>query len=336
MTAALSSRLGDMYMPETSVPLLQVSGLTARIASHEVLTDVALALDTGQLLGLVGETGSGKTLACRSIMGLMPRLGGEITGGTVVLNGTDISGLPEREWHRLRGRELAFVPQGSLTGLDPVMKVGRQITETVRILDPEARVDTRVRELLEMVELTEVDKVLSSYPHQLSGGMRQRVMIALAIAGRPRLLLADEPTTALDVTVQRSILELLRMLCLTTGMGMVIVTHDLGVIETVTDRVAIMYAGTTVETGSTQEVLARPQHPYTRALLSARPSARNSGERLVAIGGQPPGPGEWPEGCRFATRCPRVQDQCVADRPTLTLLAGGHPAACIRQSDLVE
>ena len=323
-------------MSDAPVDLLTVAGLRARIGPNEVLTDVEFSVQSGQLLGLVGETGSGKTLACRSLMGLMPRIGGEVTAGSMVLRGTEISKLSQREWHALRGREVAFVPQGSLTGLDPVMKVGGQLAETIRHLDPDANVGDRAHELLEMVEMADPDGVLRSYPHQLSGGMRQRAMIALSIAGRPKLLLADEPTTALDVTVQRSILGMLRMLCETTGMGMVIVTHDLGVIETITDRVAIMYAGTTVETGNTRELLSRPQHPYTKALLRARPSARRPGTRLQAIAGQPPGPGEWPEGCRFASRCPDVEERCRTLQPALTTMIGGHKGACLRQVELID
>jgi oligopeptide/dipeptide ABC transporter ATP-binding protein len=317
-------------------PLLEVRDLSVQIGHHEVLSGVDLSIRSGRCLGLVGETGSGKTLTCRAVIGLLPRIGADVTQGSIMFDGRDLVPLRQRDWHRLRGREIAFVPQSSLTGLDPVMTVGRQLAETIRLLDPEADVRTRAMELLDMVEMPNPQQTLNRYPHQLSGGMRQRAMIALAIVGRPKLLLADEPTTALDVTVQRAILELLTTLRQATGMGLIIVTHDLGVVESITDDVAIMYAGSTVELGATNNVLSRPQHPYTRALLDSRPSARMDGARLTAIPGQPPSPGEWPSGCRFAPRCPFVQDRCREQAPELAALPGGHRAACLRQAELVH
>jgi oligopeptide/dipeptide ABC transporter ATP-binding protein len=320
----------------SSSALLEVRDLSVRIGHHDVLSGVDLSVGAGRCLGLVGETGSGKTLTCRALIGLLPRIGAEVTHGSITFDGRDLVPFRQRAWHRLRGREIAFVPQSSLTGLDPVMTVGRQLAETIRLLDPEAEVRRRAVELLDMVEMPNPQQTLTRYPHQLSGGMRQRAMIALAIVGRPKLLLADEPTTALDVTVQRAILDLLTTLRRATHMSLIIVTHDLGVVETVTDDVAIMYAGSTIETGATKDVLSRPQHPYTRALLDARPSARAEGARLTTIPGQPPGPGEWADGCRYAPRCPFVQDRCHEHVPQLTAIPHGHPAACLRQEELVH
>jgi oligopeptide/dipeptide ABC transporter ATP-binding protein len=316
--------------------LLEVRDLAARIGHHEVLSGVNLAVGAAQCLGLVGETGSGKTLTCRALIGLLPRIGAEVTHGSVLFEDRDLVPLRQRDWHRLRGREIAFVPQSSLTGLDPVMTVGRQLAETIRLLDPQAQPRSRALELLDMVEMPNPKQTLDRYPHQLSGGMRQRAMIALAIVGRPKLLLADEPTTALDVTVQRSILELLSTLRQATHMSLIIVTHDLGVVESVTDDVAIMYAGSTVEIGATKDVLSRPQHPYTRALLDSRPSARAEGARLTTIPGQPPSAGDWPDGCRYAPRCPFVQNRCRERVPQLTSMPHGHLAACLRQEELLS
>jgi oligopeptide/dipeptide ABC transporter ATP-binding protein len=342
----LAEEGGDIRSPHTvrtlgSEPspvnqLLEVCGLAATIGSREVLSDVNLAADDGELLSVVGETGSGKTLTCRAIVGLLPRLGGQVTAGRILLRGQDLTPLSEREWHRLRGRRIAFVPQSSLLGLDPVMTIGRQLTETVQVLDQISTPAARALELLEMVEMPRAREVVKSYPHQLSGGMRQRVMIALALAGNPELLLADEPTTALDVTVQRTILELLDRLRREANLTVLMVTHDLDVVEAVSDSVAVMYAGMTVELGPVADVLQSPQHPYTRALLAARPSSRKEGERLATISGLPPAPEEWPTGCRFAPRCRYVDDRCVAEVPSLTHLPGHHAAACIRQDELPD
>ena len=314
--------------------ILTVTDLAATIVKREVLTAVSFAVRPGEALGVVGETGSGKTLSCRAVMGLLPRLGGRITGGSIVFDGTDTVGYSERQWHRLRGRQLALVPQSSMSSLDPVMTIGSQLSETIKLLDPGVNVKERALELLDQVEMPRAQEVLGTYPHQLSGGMRQRAMIALAITGRPRVLIADEPTTALDVTVQRSILELLGELRRSTGMSLIIVTHDLAVIEAVTDRVAIVYAGMTVESGVTADVLTHPAHPYTRALLAARPSARKQNERLAAIAGVPPTPEDWPVGCRFAPRCAHVQERCLAARPPLEIANTGQAVACVRHAEL--
>lgn len=317
-----------------STALLRVEALSAAMGDREVLSDVSFAIEKGQVLGLVGETGSGKTMTCRAIMGLLDRAGGQITGGRIAFRGTTLTGRKAGAWTALRGREVALVPQSSLTGLDPVMTIGRQVEETVRLLDKAASPAQRCHELLEMVEMPTIDRVLKSYAHQLSGGMRQRAMIALAMAGRPSLLVADEPTTALDVTVQRAILEILRGLCDTEGLGVIIVTHDLGVVAAIGDLVAVMYAGMTVEVGAVSEVLARPQHPYTVALLNARPGVRRSSERLMSIAGSPPAPEDWLAGCRFAPRCSQATEECGAWAPHLLDMDGGHAAACIRQEEL--
>jgi oligopeptide/dipeptide ABC transporter ATP-binding protein len=320
---------------DDSSAILEVRDLQVTFGKRELLSSVNLSVGRGEALGIVGETGSGKTLSCRAVMGLLPRLGGRITGGEIVFEQQRLTQLSEPEWHALRGRRLALVPQSSLSGLDPVMTVGRQLTETVRYLDPDADPSRRAIELLERVEMPRAQEVLRSHAHQLSGGMRQRAMIALAIVGNPAVLIADEPTTALDVTVQRAILDLLADLRKQLSMSLVIVTHDLSVIEAVTDRVAIMYAGLTCEFGLTRVVLDKPRHPYTRALLATRPALHQIGTRLTVIGGTPPSPDDWPPGCRFAPRCPHVLDRCVIDQPSLVDVSEHGKVACVRHDELI-
>jgi oligopeptide/dipeptide ABC transporter ATP-binding protein len=307
---------------------LTVSGLGVEIGGLPVLSDVTLSLPSHGVLGLVGETGSGKSLTCRALMGLLPRIGGKAVAGSIDFDGTELTELDDRGWSRVRGRQIGFVPQASLNALDPVMTVGAQLREAVHHLDPGAEVKARSIELLEMVRLPDPHGVLRRYPHELSGGMRQRVMIALALTGRPRLLLADEPTTALDVTVQKAILDVFSDLRTATGMSLLLVTHDLGVVADAADAVAVMYGGTVVELGPTAEVMSAPTHPYTAALLGARPTVRSEGERLVTIPGVPAVPGQWPTGCRFAPRCSFAREECRVEQPRLLPVADGRSRAC--------
>jgi oligopeptide/dipeptide ABC transporter ATP-binding protein len=314
--------------------LLAVDSLAVRVGPQEILSQVKFSLRAGECLGVVGETGSGKTMTARVLTGTLERIGAAVLRGSAQFGEVELSTLDKRGWRALRGRRVALVPQGSLSSLDPVMSVGRQLTEAVRELrtadDPRAV----ALDLLAQVRMPRPEEVFRSYPHELSGGMRQRVMIALALAGEPELLIADEPTTALDVTVQRQILVLLRTLQRERGMSLVIITHDLGVVEAITDTVAVMYAGTTVEVGPTASVLADPRHPYTRALLAARPSAAGPGERLMDIQGHTPRPRDWPTGCRFAPRCAHAQPRCAAGLPELAPVGGEHWSACVRTEEL--
>jgi len=321
--------------PRRTDPLLAVRDLRVRVGGQELLTHVDFELEAGTCLSLVGESGSGKSLTCRAITGTMPRIGGEICGGSVVLDGDELVGVPEREWRRIRGRRVALVPQASLSSLDPVMTIGRQLAETIKRHDRGANVRERTLELLRQVALPNPELVAKSYPHELSGGMRQRVVIALAIAPRPTLLLADEPTTALDVTVQRGILELLRDLCKAQSISLVLVTHDLAVVESIADRVAIVYAGMTIEEGSVRDVFDNPRHPYTRALLAARPALDDGTRgRPARIAGSPPAPEDWAPGCRFAPRCPHATDVCAAQLPPAVAVGVKHRAACIRVEEI--
>jgi oligopeptide/dipeptide ABC transporter ATP-binding protein len=314
--------------------VLEARSLAVAVGSREILTRVDFSLEAGRCLGIVGETGSGKTMTTRLLTGTLDRIGGRVVRGNAIFDGLDLATVEPRRWRSLRGRRIALVPQASLSSLDPVMTVGRQLTEAVRELRGSDQPRTIALELLDQVRMSRRAEVFSSYPHQLSGGMRQRVMIALALAGRPTLLVADEPTTALDVTIQRQILTLLADLQAETGMTLVLVTHDLGVIESIADAVAVMYAGTTVEFGPTGQVLSDPAHPYTRALLAALPTAAARHARLMDIPGHAPSPREWSVGCRFAPRCQHSDERCVGQLPPLATVGDRRKAACVRVGEI--
>jgi ABC-type dipeptide/oligopeptide/nickel transport system ATPase component len=266
--------------------LLAASDLSISIGEKHLVNGVSLNVRAGECVALVGESGSGKSLTCRALLGTLHRIGASMTGA-LTIDGRDMSSATEHDWRTLRGKNVGFVPQASMAGLDPVMRVGQQLLETIRLHDgPGTNLKVRALELLAQVEMPDPEKVYRSYPHQLSGGMRQRVMIALALAGRPKVLIADEPTTALDVTVERAILDLLSKLCREEQMGLLLVTHDLGVVRRSAQRVYVMRAGQLVEHGETAEVLARPTHPYTIALLAADPALVQPGQRLIGVAGE--------------------------------------------------
>ena len=293
----------------------------------------AVSFDLGahESLGVVGESGSGKTVLSRTIMGLQPRRGVGVTG-SVLLNGIEVVGATEEAKRELWGRQVAMVFQDPMTSLNPVVKVGKQIDEVLRVrlgMD-RAAARTRAIELLEMVGIPAAATRYGAYPHSLSGGMRQRVVIAIALAGSPQLLLADEPTTGLDVTIQAQILNLLDEVQGRLGMSMILVTHDLGVVATRTSRLVVMYAGRVVETGTTRDVFARHRMPYTRALLESSPKVSNpSHTRLAAIPGRPPNLLDLPAGCAFAPRCAYATDRCRSERPVLEPAGEpGHLFAC--------
>ena len=316
-------------------PILEVIDLKTHFQTERgvvrAVDGVSLEVRRGTVVGIVGESGSGKTVLSRSIMGLLPRKG-TVRSGEVRFDGRVVSKLTDRQFRSLRGLELSMVFQDSMSSLNPVVKIGRQITEVVEfhkgLATPEAR---RVAlELLRAVEVPDPERRLGEYPHQLSGGMRQRVAIAMALVCEPKLLLADEPTTALDVTVQAHVLDLLQDLQAERGMAMVLVTHDLGVVAGRTDEIVVMYAGRVVERAPTRTLFSDMQMPYTEALLRSVP--RIDGPRhatFVTIGGRPPDLWNPPPGCRFAPRCPRAQDRCHAAEPPLTAAATpGHEYAC--------
>ncbi len=295
---------------------------------------VSLALARGEALALVGESGSGKSLTALALLGLAPS-GGRIAAGEVLLGGTDLLALPGRRRRELRGRRIGYVPQDTGGALDPVLTVGTQLLETLAVHRAlrGAAARARATALLAEVGLPDPEGMLGRYAHELSGGMRQRVLIALALAGEPEVLVADEPTTALDVTVQAQILELLGGLRESRGMALLLVTHDLGLVAGHADRVAVMYAGRIVEEASVTALFAGPAHPYTRALLAAVPRVDGPAAPPRPIPGSVPDPSAWPTGCRFHPRCPDVVARCRAESPELAALGGRPPgvphiAAC--------
>jgi peptide/nickel transport system ATP-binding protein len=313
-----------------SSPLLQIKDLDVSIGRLEILRGVSLDVEAGAAVGLVGETGSGKTMTVRAACGLLARAGARAVNGSIAVAGEDVTCATERTWRRFRGRTLALVPQSSMSGLDPLMSVGRQLKETVKLLRPdETDADAEVARLLGAVSLEPDRRLLQAYSHELSGGMRQRVMIALALAGDPKLLVADEPTTALDATIQTEIVQLLLELQRERDLGLLVVSHDIGLIEAMTAVTVVMYAGRVVEIGPTQEVLRSPAHPYTKALLEALPERAEPGERLAVIAGQPPAPGEVRTGCAFAPRCPQADAACFEREPALIEIAPGRRVACV-------
>jgi oligopeptide/dipeptide ABC transporter ATP-binding protein len=313
--------------------LLEARGLTITLPQRDgrrvaVVDGVDLAVRRGEILGLAGESGSGKTIAMLAALGLLPH--GARTGGELLLDGVDLLTLPERELRALRGRDVAMVFQDPMTSLHPMLSVERQLTEHTRHHEGLSRQAARARavELLETVRIPDPRSALKAYPHQFSGGMRQRIAIASALACRPKLLIADEPTTALDVTVQAGILRLLDRLRAEQGITVVVITHDLGVMSAIADRVAVMYAGRILEDGPRQRVLGRPRHPYTRGLLDALPHPEDEQSPLRPIAGVPPAPSDLPTGCPFHPRCPHAVPACSTDRPPLLQVAAGHASAC--------
>ncbi len=316
-------------------PLLQVRDLRTyfRTESGEARAVDGVSFDVapGEVLGLVGESGSGKSVTSLSVMRLVPEPPGEILAGSSVrFRGRELLELDRRSMRRVRGNDIAMIFQEPMTSLNPVYRVGKQIEEPLRLHWRLRRTEARARavELLRLVGIADPDKRVDEYPHQLSGGMRQRVMIAMALACEPDLLIADEPTTALDVTIQAQILELLGELRQRLGMAMILITHDLGVVAEVCDRVAVMYAGQIVETGTVRQIFGEPRHPYTEGLLRAMPRLGGRSERLAVIPGTVPAPTAWPVGCRFHDRCPYRWDLCVREHPPLLDAGKGRASRC--------
>ena len=310
---------------------LRTTFATAAGAAHAV-DGVSLSLDAGRTVGLVGESGCGKTITALSIIRLVPPPG-HIAAGAIEFAGRDLLQLPERAMRAVRGAEIAMIFQEPTTSLNPVFTIGDQIAEAIRLHRDVSRSAAREQtiEMLRTVEIPEPERRVDAYPHQLSGGMRQRVMIAMALSCRPKLLIADEPTTALDVTIQAQILDLLGALQRRFGMALLLVTHDLGVVAERADEVAIMYAGRIVERGSVTEVFRAPLHPYTRGLLDSIPKVGTARQRrLDAIPGVVPDLLRLPSGCRFRDRCALAIADCAAAPPPLGEHAPGHWAACIR------
>jgi oligopeptide/dipeptide ABC transporter ATP-binding protein len=330
-----------MPSPEATppaAPLLDMAGLITTVrtprGSFHGVDEVSLRVQAGRTLCLAGESGSGKSLTALSIMGLLPEAA-QVEAGVLRFEGRDLLSLPPPERRRLRGQAMAMIFQEPMTALNPVLDIGTQVAEALRIHGvPKAQALERALAMLERVRIADAPRRMRDFPHQLSGGMKQRVMIATALIHRPRLVIADEPTTALDVTLQAQVLALLKELQDEIGMGMVFVTHDLGVVAEIADEVAVMYAGRIVERAPVQALFARPAHPYTRGLLDARPRAgqtKDNTPQLGLIPGRVPSPLDWPAGCRFQARCTRAQARCKEAVPPPTAVAGsaaGHEAAC--------
>ena len=323
-------------MVSAATPVLSVVDLAVEFASPvgvvRAVAGVSFSVSAGETLAILGESGSGKSVTAQAAMGLIPA-----TAGQVFLDGVDVLSLSEDARRRLRGSRVAMIFQDPLSALNPVFPVGFQIAEMFRVHRGMRRKEANARavELLERVRIPSAAQRAGEYPHQFSGGMRQRVMIAMALALDPAVLIADEPTTALDVTVQAQILDLLDQLRAETGMGVVLITHDLGVAAEVADHVAVMYAGRIVETGPAEAVLTDPRHPYTAGLLASLPTEGQSGRRLEPIRGAPPSLSHIPAGCAFHPRCPHMAPVCVEAVPPLIALGdGSRQSACVRVAEV--
>jgi oligopeptide/dipeptide ABC transporter ATP-binding protein len=291
---------------------------------------ISFDLHEGETLGIVGESGCGKSMTALTLMRLLPRPAGRIIGGEVLLDGEDLLKLSEREMRQVRGRRMAMILQDPQTSLNPVFSIGDQLAEVLRRgRQPSAlgRIKERAIEVLRQVNVADPERRLQNYPHQMSGGMKQRVVGAMAIAPRPRVLIADEPTTALDVTIQLQYLNLLKQIQRETGVSIIFITHDFGVVAKMCDRAVVLYAGRVVEQGAVRTLFTRPAHPYTQALMASVPRMDRLAERLHSIEGKPPALFDLPAGCRFAPRCPHAFERC-AEYPPLFEVEASHTAAC--------
>ncbi len=303
----------------------------------EAVNDVSYDVDEGETLGLVGESGCGKSVSALSVLRLISWPPGRIVGGSIRFLGKDLLKLSDAEIRRVRGRQIAMVFQEPMTSLNPVLTIGLQITETLEhhLGMSDAQADARAVELLGMVGISDPERRLKQYPHHLSGGMRQRVMIALALSCEPKLIIADEPTTALDVTIQAQILELMKDLSKRLGVALIIITHNLGVVARYADRVNVMYAGKIVEEGTAEQIYHNPHHPYTIGLLASVPRMdQHRGKRLVPIDGQPPDLTKLDNGCAYRPRCRWAIDRCADEIPPLEHVGDGQKAACFRSHEL--
>ena len=315
------------------MPVLEVRDLEVSFGPLRILRGVSFDLESGQTLGVVGESGCGKSMTGFAIMGMLPP-GGKITNGSIKIDGKELVGLRERKLREVRGEQIALVMQDPFTSLNPMMRIGSQIAEALRLHHGLGRAEAWKQsvEMLDKVGVPAPENAAKRYPHQLSGGQRQRVVIAMAFACKPQVLIADEPTTALDVTLQAQILRLLRELQEKEGTAVMLISHDIGAIASVSQRIAVFYAGRIVEVGPAERVLRHAAMPYTRALLNAIPTTGK--KRLEAIGGQPPDLSNLPQGCPFSPRCPFVIEKCK-EEPGLLDVEAGHRSACWRASEII-
>jgi peptide/nickel transport system ATP-binding protein len=320
-------------------PVVEVQDLTVTFAREgntiRAVNGISFSLKRGEVLTVIGESGSGKSVMLRTVLGMVP--GYARIGGKVMVKGVDMTTLSPDARSSMRGRDVSMIFQEPATAFDPVYTVGEQIAETIVRHEGVSRITAmaRAKDLLDLVAIPSAERRLKNFPHEMSGGMRQRAMIALALACNPSVLLADEPTTALDATVQIQLLVLLRKLQRELDMALIFVTHDMGVAAEISDRVAVMYAGRFVETGTVEDVLLDPHHPYTSGLLSSTVHAGMRGQSLQTIAGSPPDLRRLPRGCSFAPRCAHAIEACSAEVPTERWLSGSHNAACIRMGEMV-
>ncbi len=322
-------------------PLLAVNNLVTEFATDEgqvrAVDDVSFAIEKGATLGIVGESGCGKSVTALSIMRLLPQPMGQIKSGEILFQGENLTGLPLSRMEKIRGNEIAMVFQEPMTALNPVHTIGRQLTEVLYLHKTKSKTEAtrQAMQMLDRVGIPAPDVRMGEYPHQLSGGMRQRVVIAMALACKPSLLIADEPTTALDVTIQAQILELIKELQNEMGMAVILITHDLGVIAETCQSVLVMYAGRVAETGSVFDIFDRPSHPYTKGLLASIPRLESPPKsKLPIIPGMVPGLLDLPVGCRFENRCLYRKDSCTKSLPVLDVVAGAHQVACFEWQKL--
>ena len=308
--------------------LLKLDDISVSIGNLGLLDRISLSVGRGQVVGLVGESGSGKSLTAMAAIGLLPLIGGRVTKGTVQFDGQDMAAMTETRRRKLRGARIGFVTQNPMTALDPVQRIGEQVDVVSRLHLGLSRADARARtlDLLTRLRIPEAGAVVDAWPHQLSGGMKQRIVIAMALAGDPDLIIADEPTTALDVTVQAQIIQILGSLVRERGVALLLITHDMGVVAQVCDRVAVLYAGRLAEEGAVGPIFAAPAHPYTAALIGCIPQDGMAKGGLTGIPGAVPSAAAFPAGCRFHPRCPRASDLCRSTVPPILRNDAGRVA----------
>ena len=315
--------------------LLQVRELETTFFTDDgaipAVDHISFCLKEGEILGIVGESGCGKSVTSLSIMGLVPSPPGKITSGEILLDGKDLTKLSQKEMRKIRGQEIAMIFQEPMTSLNPLFTIGNQLTEAILIHHKswsKKKASARAVEMMKLVGLPRAEELLKEYPHQLSGGMRQRVMIAMALVCDPKILIADEPTTALDVTIQAQILQLMKDLNVRLNTAVMLITHDLGVVAETCERVIVMYNGQIVEEGPVELIFKNPEHPYTKGLIHSVPDMRFKKQRLFSISGNVPKPGTVKQGCRFAARCEYAFDRCQQENPNLYQTAEQHKTRC--------
>lgn len=313
--------------------LLTVSGLGVTIGSLTPLDDVSFHANKGEILGLVGESGSGKSLTAMAVMGLLGRIGGKVSAGSILFDGQELTALSEPAYRRLRGKRIALISQNPMTSLDPLVRIGAQIDQVSRLhlgLSKHASKHRSI-DLMQQLRIPDAASLHSAYPHQLSGGMKQRIVIAMALAADPDLIIADEPTTALDVTIQAQIIQIMVDLVRDRGLALILITHDMGVVAQACDRVVVLYAGRIAETDLTEAVFANPRHPYTASLIGCIPSHNQAEGTLLGIPGTVPGVLNYPTGCRFHPRCDKAMDICSAQVPPILASPTGRVACHLHE-----